>query len=132
MKFTKILAMILALCLMSVVFVACDSGDKEGESDTIAASKVSVTLIIKDASGKTVNESTVTCNGTLGDAIEMYCAGEGFEGECFDATGLLHAIGDLTGNTWKAYYEDEGSNKAFDSIKDKAVQDGRRVVVSLK
>lgn len=133
MKFTKILALILAVCMMSVVFVACDNGGKEDESESAKTESITVTLIIKDADGKTVDTMDVYCNGTLGDAIEMYCAGKGYEGECFDATtGLLTTIGELSGSTWKAYYEDEGSNNAFDSIKNQTLQAGKKVVVSLK
>ena len=132
MKFTKILALILAVCMMSVVFVACDNGGKEDESESAKTESITVTLIIKDADGKTVDTMDVPCNGTLGDAIDMYCAAKGYEGECFDANNLLTTIGELKGSTWKAYYEDEGSNNAFDSIKNQTLQAGKKVVVSLK
>jgi hypothetical protein len=132
MKFTRVLALLLAVCMMSAVFVACDKGGNEEETETVATESITVTLIIKDADGKTVDTLDVPCNGTLGDAIEMYCAAKGYDGECFDANGLLSTIGDLSGSNWKAYYEDEGSNNAFGSIKDQTLQAGKKVVVSLK
>ena len=92
-----------------------------------------ITLIIKNGS-TTVDESTITCDGTLGNAIELYCAGEGYEEECFNTSGILTAIGELTtadGKRWSAYYEDQGSSKAFSSIKDQPVENGKTVVVVL-
>ena len=133
MKFIKILALILSLALLSCAFIACDSGDA---ADTTAAeseatAKIEVKLIVKDGS-TTKYEGTVTCNGTLGNAIEVFCAGE-FEEEfeVFDANGLLTTIGELTGN-WKAYYEDEGQGKAFESIKTQTLEAGKTVVIVLE
>lgn len=133
MKFIKILALILSLALLSCAFIACDSGDA---ADTTAAeseatAKIEVKLIVKDGS-ITKYEGTVTCNGTLGNAIEVFCAGE-FEEEfeVFDANGLLTTIGELTGN-WKAYYEDEGQGKAFESIKTQTLEAGKTVVIVLE
>lgn len=134
MKFLRILAVIMAVAMLSCAFVACDNGGKEDETtvDTTAAAKVTVKLIVKDADGKTVGEEAgLTCT-TLGEAIELYCAAKGFEGECFNEQGLLSAIGETTGTGWKAYYEDEGQSKAFDSIKDQVLTDGKTVVVTLK
>ncbi len=136
MKLMKILSLVLAICLLGCAVVACDKGTGDAETtvaETKAETKVEITLIIKNGS-TTVKESKVTCNGTLGDAIEMYCAGEGYEGECFNDSDILTAIGDLTtadGKRWSAYYEDEGSSKAFASIKNQAVENGKTVVVVL-
>lgn len=131
MKLIKILALVLSIALLSCAFIACDSGDAATDTtaaDTEAATKVEVKLIIKDGS-TTKYEGTVTCNGTLGNAIEVFCAGE-FEEEfeVFDSNGLLTTIGELTGN-WKAYYEDQGQGKAFESIKTQVLESGKTVVI---
>ena len=119
MKLIKILALVLSIALLSCAFIACDSGDAATDTtaaDTEAATKVEVKLIIKDGS-TTKYEGTVTCNGTLGNAIEV-----------FDSNGLLTTIGELTGN-WKAYYEDQGQGKAFESIKTQVLESGKTVVI---
>lgn len=137
MKFPKVLSLIMAVCLLGSLLIACDNGGKTKETETSASTTatVSITLVIKNDESE-VNKSTVNCDGTLADAIEMYCAGEGFEGECFDAsTGMLTAIGDLKaegGKNWVAYYEDEGISKAFKSIKEQTVENGKTVVLVLK
>lgn len=136
MKLMKILSLVLAICLLGCAFIACDSGAGDAETtvaETKAETKVEITLIIKNGS-TTVDESTITCDGTLGNAIELYCAGEGYEEECFNTSGILTAIGELTtadGKRWSAYYEDQGSSKAFSSIKDQPVENGKTVVVVL-
>ena len=135
MKFIKILALVLSIALLSCAFIACDSGDANADttaSETEAATKVEVTLIIK-AGSTTKYEGTVTCNGTLGNAIEVFCAGE-FEEEfeVFNSNGLLTTIGELTGSNWKAYYEDEGQGKAFESIKTQTLEAGKTVVIVLE
>ena len=137
MKFVKILALLLSVALLSCAFIACDSGTPEETTagDTAAAEKVEVTLIIKDGS-VTKYEGTVTCNGNLGNAIEVFCAGE-FEEEfeIFDSSDLLSTIGELTsgnGKSWKAYYEDEGQSKAFESIKKQTLENGKTVVIVLE
>ena len=136
MKLMKILSLVLAICLLGCAFIACDSGAGDAETtvaETKAETKVEITLIIKNGS-TTVDESTITCDGTLGNAIELYCAGEGYEEECFNTSGILTAIGELTtadGKRWSAYYEDQGSSKAFSSIKDPPVENGKTVVVVL-
>ena len=137
MKLLKILAIAMAICLLGAAFIACDSG-AAGETtaaETTANTKVEVTLIIKEGSSTKYQGST-TCNGTLGNAIEMFCAGE-FEEEfeIFNDMGLLAAIGELKagdGKSFKAYYEDEGQSKAFESIKDQALENGRTVVIVLE
>ena len=137
MKFVKILAVIMAVCLLSAAFIACDGGKSEETTvaETTAKTTVEVTLIIKDGSS-TKYEGTTICNGTLGHAIEMFCAGE-FEDEfeIFDpATNLLVTIGELKsgdGKSWKAYYEDQGQSKAFESIKDQTLENGKTVVIVL-
>ena len=137
MKFLKILAAIMAVCLLGTAFIACDKskGDKDAETTAAAATKVSVNLVIKDGS-TTVYEGKVTCDGTLRNALEEYCAIE-FEQESgvFDSLGLLQTIGELTaanGKKWIAYYEDEGQSSAFGKISTQTVIDGKTVVVVLK
>ncbi len=138
MKLLKIMAVVMALCMMVSAFVACDKGGDAGETtaaDTAVKTTVEVTLIIKD--GSTVKyEGTTSCDGTLGNAIEMFCAGE-FEDEfeIFDSNDLLSTIGELTsgnGKAWKAYYEDEGQAKAFGSIKNQTLENGKTVVIVLE
>lgn len=137
MKLLKILAVIMAVCLLGTALIACDKGGEVDDTpETTAAQNTTVTvkLIIKDGS-TTKYEESITCNGTLGDAIEMFCVGE-FEEEitCFDATGILKNIGPLSaggGKSWKAYFADEGEAKAFKSIKDQPLSDGDEVIVVL-
>ena len=137
MKILKILAVVMAVCLLGSAFIACDkSGSGDGETTTAATTTtVEVKLVIKDGS-VTKYEGTTICNGTLGHAIEMFCAGE-FEDEfeIFDpATNLLVTIGELKsgdGKSWKAYYEDQGQSKAFESIKDQTLENGKTVVIVL-
>lgn len=136
MKLLKILAVVMAICLLGSAFIACDKGGETTEDTTVQQTvTITVNLIVKD--GSTVAyEGSTTCNGTLGDAIEMFCAGE-FEEEitCFDENGILKTIGELTagdGKRWKAYYEDEGQSKAFESIKDQALAEGKTVVIVLE
>ncbi|MBE6653340.1 MAG: hypothetical protein E7610_08020 [Ruminococcaceae bacterium] len=136
MKILKILAVIMAICLLGSAFIACNKGNGEDTTaaDTAAKAKTEVKLVIKEGS-VTKYEGTVNCDGTLGNAIEIFCAGE-FEEEftIFDANGLLETIGELSagdGKSWKAYYEDEGQSNAFDSIKNQAVTAGKTVVVVL-
>ena len=134
MKFLKILAVVMAVCLLGTAFIACDKGGDKGTETDAAATKVEITLVIKDGSSEKYRD-TIKCDGTLGNAIEMFCVGE-FEQEdnIFDANGLLDTIGELSagdGKHWKAYYEDEGQSKAFESIKKQAVTAGKTVIVVL-
>ncbi len=139
MRFSKLLALILAVCLLGTLMVACDSGNKTEETTAEAATSVtiSVTLIIKDASGAEVANEAVSytgTNATLGEIIGNYCAAEGYETEPFDANDLLASIGELTpasGERWIAYPEAEGKNGAFDSIKNQPVADGDKIVVAI-
>lgn len=135
MKYLKILAALLAVCLLSVSFAACGNDGDDQEAETEATATVSIFLIIKEGS-KEVARDKVACNGTLGDAIEMYAAGEGYEGDCFnETTGILKGITDdlvaEEGESWIAYYEEKGSDEAFASIKDQPVTEGQRVVLVL-
>ena len=135
MKLLKILAVAMAICLLGTAFIACDKDVEVEETTPEQKVTMTVNLIIKD--GSTVKyEGSTTCDGTLGDAIEMFCAGE-FEEEitCFDEdSGLLIAIGPLTAGdkSWTAYYEDEGRSKAFKSIKDQTLVDGKTVIIVLE
>ncbi len=131
MKLVKVLAFVLTLCMMSMAFVACDKDGETEESGTTAATKVKVTLIVRDASGAQKYEDEVVCDGTLGDAIEMLHAAEDGQGECFDANGLLTTVGELTGTDWKAYDKEAGSNNAYESIKNQAVTEGQTIIVAL-
>ena len=135
MKLLRILAIVMSICLLGSALIACDKGGETEETTAEQAkTTITVTLIIKEGSSTKYQGST-SCDGTLGDAIEMFCAGE-FEEEitCFDENDLLKTIGELTaddGKRWVAYYEDEGQSKAFDSIKNQTLADGETVVVVL-
>lgn len=139
MKFSKILSLLLAICLLGSLMVACNnSGDGEETSGEAATSvTISVTLVIKDASGAEVANEAVSYTGTnptLGEIIGNYCAGNDYA-EAFDANDLLSAIGELApadGERWIAYYESEGKNEAFDSIKNQPVADGQKVVIAIE
>ncbi len=137
MKLLKILAMIMTVCLLATALIACDNGGSNDETtvaDTTPETKVEVTLIVKDGS-TTMYEGSVTCNGQLGDAIELFAIDQEFEGECFDDNGLLSTIGELKADdtkSWKAYYEDQGESKAFSSIRDQELTNGKTVVIVLE
>lgn len=136
MKFLKILAVIMAVCMLGSAFIACNKGGKGDETEAATkGASVEINLIIKDGS-VTKYEGSTKCDGTLGNAIEMFCAGE-FEEEftIFDENNLLHTIGELSagdGKNWKAYYEDQGQSNAFDSIKNQTLTSGKTVVVVLE
>ncbi len=135
MKFLKIFALIMVVCLLGSALVACQTGGGNDETQPEETkTTVSINLIVKNGT-TTVYEGTTTCDGTLGNAIEIFCAGEGFEAECFnETTGLLENIGELStadGGSFIAYYEDQGKNEAFDSIKSQVVENGKTVVIAL-
>ncbi len=134
MKFLKVFALVLAVCLLGSALVACNAGGEKDTEPAETTATVTINLIVKDGS-TTVYEGSTTCDGTLGNAIEIFCAGEGFDGECFNATtGILESVGDVKatdGKSFIAYYEEEGKTKAFDSIKTQAVESGKTVVVAL-
>ena len=135
MKLLKILAVAMAICLLGTAFIACDKGGEVEETTAEQKVTITVNLIIKE--GSTVKyQGTTSCDGTLGNAIEMFCAGE-FEDEfeIFDSNNLLATIGELTsgnGKAWKAYYEDEGQAKAFGSIMTQPLENGKTVVIVLE
>ncbi len=139
MKLMKILALVLTICLLGSALIACDSGSDGTEEttagETTATTKIEVTLIIKE-DGVTKYEGKTTCDGTLGDAIEMFCAAEDLNpDECFDENDLLMAIGELKagdGKSFKAWYEDKGQSEAFDKIKGQALENGKTVIIELK
>ena len=137
MKFSKLFALLLAVCLLCTAMVACNStGDSEETTEAATQVSISVTLVVKNGSSE-VSREAVSYKGdnpTLGEIIEIFCVGNEYA-EPFDANGLLTTIGDLTkgdGKSWIAYYESEGKNEAFDSIKDQPVADGQVVVLALE
>ena len=135
MKFLKIMAVIMAVCLLGTALIACDKGGKKDEETTAAATKVKITLVIKDGS-TTVDTVNITCDGTLRNAIEDYCAIDLEQEESpFTGTGLLKTVGELTaadGKEWIAYYEEEGQSNAFKSIREQTVVEGKTVILQLK
>ena len=135
MKFLKILAVIMAVCLLGTALIACDKGKDKDSETTAAATKVSINLVIKDGT-KTVYEGSVKCDGTLRNALEEYCSFDlDQEEDVFDSNNMLKTIGELTaadGKHWSAYYEDEGQSNAFGKISEQTVVDGKTVVVVLK
>lgn len=115
MRMTKIVAIVLALCMLSCLFVACDDGNEAAtEAGTVAAAeKIEVTIeIIHGGSTVVTDKETVEAGKTLADVLALYCAGIDYEGDIFDANGIMTTIGieggePLTGN-WTAYYKDKG------------------------
>ncbi len=134
MKFLKMFALIMAICLLGTMFIACET-EEETETFESTPTMIVIDLIVREGSEVKYNES-VLCDGTLASAIEIFCASEGYEGVIFDEnTGMLSTVVDLVaedGKSWIAYYEDEGRNKAFPSIKDATVEVGRTVVLVLE
>lgn len=136
-KFVKIFAVVLAVLMLGSVMIACDNGNASAETtaETQAAVSVTVSLVFKDVTGKEVYKGDATIkNATLGEAIDMYCAGEELECVFDESTGLLTKVGDLvpaTGELFIAYDETQGKNKAFDSIKDQVVTDGQTIIVAI-
>ena len=96
---------------------------------------ISVALIIKDGV-VTVDKEDVSYTGTnptLGEIICNYCAANDYA-EPFDEQGLLRSIDKLSkgnGKTWSAFYEHNGKDYSFTSIKEQPVSDGDRIVVLL-
>ena len=137
MKFVKILAVLMAVLMLGSVMIACNGGEEPAETtaETAAATEITVNLLIKDASNKTVYEGSVkSTKNTLGDLIDLFCAGEELECVFDESTGLLTKLGELvpaTGEVFLAYDENEGKSKAYDSIKDQVVADGQTIVVAL-
>ncbi len=139
MKLVKILALVLSVCLLGTALIACDSGETKAEEttagETTATTQIEVNLIIKEGS-TTKYEGKALCNGTLGDAIEAFCAVEDLNADaCFDENNLLVAIGELKsgdGKNFKAYYEDKGQGEAFEKIKDQTLEAGKTVVIVLE
>lgn len=144
MKFWKIAALIMAVCMLCSAFVACDSGKS---AETAAPAEVSdkvtdktISLVVK-VGNETKYEGTVTFSGYLGDAIELFTINEieDSDGTCFDEHGFLVTVCDITAEadqSWTAYFEAEGINAGAintirtQSLKDK--EDGCTVVLQLK
>ncbi len=137
--FVKIFSVVLAVLMLGSVLVACDKGGSDAETTAeTAAPAISVTIIVKDATGKTVYNDTVanTTKTTLGEILDVFCAYQGEDVECvFDeATGLLTKLGTVApaaGEAFTAYDETQGKDKAFASIKDQVVTDGQTIVVAI-
>ncbi len=152
MKFARILALILAVCMMSCVFVACDSGNEDGTAAETSASdettdgtgtgsvsssgkvRLTVKLIIKG--GKKDIEQMMPYGGEdalLSSVIDFY--NEIFNDStesCFNSAGILTKIGNLEGD-WTAYDEAKGSSAGkIPSIADFVVEDGMTIVLTCK
>lgn len=146
MKFVRILALILVVCMMSCAFIACDNGN--GEDATTDGSSLSgsmgsfvpsavnmkVTLVIKG--GKSDVRETILYEGDdalLSNVINFY--NEFYKNSteaCFNSIGILTKIGDLEGD-WTAYDEDKGSkNGKIESIAEFVVEDGMTIVLTCK
>lgn len=137
-NFVKIFAIVLAVLMLGSVMVACDKGGETTDTTAetqAAAVAVNVNLSIKDATGKEVYKGAVSVkNATLGEAIEMFCAGEDVECIFDESTGLLTKIGDVVpadGQIFIAYDETQGKTKAFDSIKDQVITEGQTIIVAI-
>ncbi len=142
MKFTKMMALILASCLLCCALVACNNAtNDETESsaeDVDTVQNKTISLLVK-ADGETKYEGDITFSGYLGDAIELFTISkiDDSEGECFDEHGFLVTVCDITAaenQSWVAYFEDDGIGKPIgtvrtQSLKDK--EDGCTVVLQL-
>ncbi len=140
MKFTKLLALLLAVCMLGTILVACNKGSDEDatEAPGTDAPTITVTLTIKDITNKAVVEDRPVSykgnNPTLGEIIGNYCAEEGYEAEPFNENNMLEQIGDMkaeSGQRWTAYLREEGLAKEFTSIKDQVVSDGQHIIIAI-
>lgn len=140
MKFLKIMAVIMAVCLLGCAFVACD-GNGEGDATEAGTTvSISVTLVVKNAEEEEVGRMAVPYSGsnpTVGAIIELYNAAmiesdNEEDYDPYDDKGTIVKIGEETvsaGQYWAGYFEDQGKNNEFSSLKDQAVTDGQTVVV---
>ncbi len=136
MKFMKILTAVLAVCLLSCSFIACNTGSENGSesaTETATKFKASVTLVIKEGD-KEVDRETLAYEGndaTLKSVIEFYCAIKDYKSEdCFASTGLLQKIGDLEGS-WSGYDNAKGSSAGkIESLQSFVVEDGMTIVLT--
>ena len=137
-KFVKIFSIVLAVLMLGSVMVACDKGNTEPETTAeTAAPSITVEIIVKNASNKVVyQESVTTTKTTLGEVLDIYCATLGEDVECaFDeSTGLLTKLGTVVpaaDETFIAYDESQGKDKAFDSIKNQVLTNGQTIIVAV-
>lgn len=138
-KIVKLFAVVLAVLMLGSVLVACDKGSKTEETEAqTAAPSITVEIIVKNAAGKEVHKETVanTNKTKLGDILDVFCGYIGDDAECvFDeTTGMLVKLGDVApdekkGEFFTAYYESQGKDKAFLSIKNEVITDGQTVVI---
>ena len=137
MKFVKMLAVVMAVLMLGSVMIACNGGEEPAETtaETAAATKITVNLVVKDTNKKTVYEGSVeSTKNTLGDVIDLFCAGEDLECVFDESTGLMTKLGELvpaTGEVFIAYDQNEGEGKAYDSLKDQVVTDGQTIIIAL-
>lgn len=137
--FVKIFAVVLAVLMLGSVMVACDKGgndaDTAAETTAETTASISVNIIVRDASGDKVYEETVTSTkNTLGEVLGIFCAQIDFEEEPFDSNDMLAKLGTVApaaGETFIAYDETQGKDKAFDSIKNQVVTDGQTIIIAV-
>ena len=139
--FAKILAIVLAVLTLSSLMVACGgNNEQETEAATISDKKITLTVIVKSATGKEVYKQEFQCpenKATLGEALEIFSAYIDYTGDdytLFDNNGILTQLGDVKpgeGQIFIAYDETKGKDEAFKTIKDQPVTDGQTIVVQV-
>ena len=141
MKFLKIMAALLAVCMLGSALIACGGGETETETEsaTEAVKKITVTLKIEAPNGSKDDdiEQEVVCEATtLGDVIQYYCEvynEDTADDTPFNSSNLLIRIGAWEGD-WEAYFEGEGGgrNNTLSSIYSQPVKDGQTYVLFTK
>ncbi len=134
MKITKILMLMLAVCLLCCSFVACGDKDNDGSKETVAETDSNavtdrtITLVVKVGDEKKY-EGKIKFSGYLGDAIEDFTMDqiEDSEGNCFDDHNILTTVCDITATAdqrWTAYFEKLGKDEGkIDVIRSQGLKD---------
>ena len=143
MKFLKMIALLMAVCLLGSAMMACDSNEPQ-ETETEAKSNettITVTLKIQAPKGSKGEDIEVEVEHkgethTLGNIIEWYCEvlnEDPADDQPFDGT-TLKRIGSWTpgsGELWIGYFEGEGGGRANEigSLYNQEVKDHDTVVL---
>lgn len=140
MKLLKMLAALMAVCLLGSAMVACGGGkDTETQTETeTEAAKITVTLKIEAPAGSKdddVEEDIVCAATTLGEVIEWYCnvyTEDTADDTPFNSNKLLTRIGAWEGD-WEGYLVGEGGrDKTLASLYNQPVENGQTYVLFTK
>ncbi len=143
MKLLKVMAALLAVCLLGSAMVACAGGnDKESatDSETEAVPSITVTLKVEAPKGsddEDIEEAVTGKFSTLGEVIQYYCEvinSDESDDTPFNSLNMLQRIGSWEAGEseqWIAYFEGEGGGKSnpLKSIYNQAVEDGETYVL---